>query len=160
MDHVKSRDQAKLDGDKHFFTGVLCVNGHMSKRYTNNGRCLTCENIKSIEYVRIHKKSILLNKAKNRAKKKGLEFNIDVSDVVIPKICPVLGIDIITDLQGRYTHNSPSIDRIDNDKGYVKGNVRVISHRANHLKGNGTVAEMRLIIQDLETIEKEFHGSR
>ena len=154
MDPVKSRDQAKLDGDKHFFTGVLCVNGHMSKRYTNNGRCLTCENIKSIEYVRIHKKSILLNKAKNRAKKKGLEFNIDVSDVVIPKICPVLGIDIITDLQGRYTHNSPSIDRIDNDKGHNIDNFHLACLDCN-LKRRRRTDEKFLFTKQLNIIKQD-----
>ena len=160
MHTIKTRDEARLDGDKHYFTGVPCGNGHTSKRYTSKGSCITCENIKSMEYVRTHKKSILLTKAKNRAKRKNLEFNIDISDVIIPKVCPVLGINIIEDLQGRNTHNSPSIDRIDNTGGYTKGNVRVISHRANQLKVDATAAEMRLITKDLEKIEKQLYGSR
>ena len=153
MDPVKTRDQARLDGDKHYFTGIPCENGHLSKRYTRDGVCVTCGNIKSIEYVRTHKKNILLTKAKNRAKRKGLEFNIDISDVIIPKKCPVLGIDIFEDIQGRYEHHSPSIDRIDNKKGYIKGNVRVISHRANALKMDATAEEMRKVLLDLERIE-------
>ena len=156
MDPVKSRDQAKLDGDRHYFTGLPCEKGHISKRYTRDGLCVMCGNIKSIEYVKNNKKRILLTKAKNRAKKKGLEFNIDISDVIIPKTCPVLGIKILEDIQGRYTDNSPSIDRIDNDGGYTKGNVRIISHRANSLKSNATVSELKKILQDLEEIEKRI----
>jgi hypothetical protein len=41
--------------------------------------------------------------------------------------------------------SSPSLDRIDNSKGYVKGNVAVISFRANTLKNNATADELRAI---------------
>lgn len=159
MEVIKSRDQAILDGDKYYHTGVPCDNNHSSKRYTKSGRCVACENVKSMEYVAKNKASILLTKAKNRAKRKKLEFNIDITDVIIPKKCPVLDIDIITDIRGRYIYNSPTIDRIDNNKGYIKGNVRVISHRANHIKGNATASEMKRVLEDLETIEKEIYGS-
>ena len=78
--------------------------------------------------------------AKARAKEKGRDFNIELSDVVIPALCPVLGIPM----------DRPSLDRIDGAKGYVKGNVRVISHRANTLKNNATIEELELILQDLK----------
>lgn len=45
---------------------------------------------------------------------------------------------------------SPSLDRIDSSKGYVKGNVRVISARANMLKNNATVEELTLVLKDLK----------
>ena len=158
MDLVKTRKQAQLDGDKHYYTGVVCTEGHDSKRYTKSDRCITCENIYSKLYVKTNKARILLTKAKNRSKKKKLEFNIDITDVIIPKKCPVLGIDIITDVQGKYTYNSPSIDRIDNNKGYIKGNVRVISHRANHLKNDATSRELRMVMEDLEKLENLYEN--
>lgn len=83
-------------------------------------------------------------KAKSRAKRRGIEFNIDKEDVVVPDICPVLGIKIIPGSTA-VNRNSPSLDRIDNSKGYVKGNVAVISHRANHLKNSGTIEEHEMI---------------
>jgi hypothetical protein len=82
----------------------------------------------------------LFLKAKSRAKRRGIEFNIDKEDVVVPDICPVLGIAIIPG-SSKVNSNSPSLDRIDNSKGYIKGNVAVISHRANHLKNSGTIEE-------------------
>ena len=63
------------------------------------------------------------SRAKSRAKKRGTEFNIDKSDIDIPIICPILGIPIIKEYKkGKKngpTPNSPSLDRVDNSKGYV-----------------------------------------
>ena len=53
--------------------------------------------------------------------------------------CPILGIDMEL---GGDRENSPTIDRIDNSKGYVTGNVTWISYRANYVKGNATKAEI------------------
>lgn len=91
----------------------------------------------SKEYRQRYPERVMYRAAKCRARLKGIEFNIDYSDIVIPEKCPILGIDIIVQA-GRGTPggrpNSPSLDRIDNDKGYVKGNVQVISHFANSMK--------------------------
>jgi hypothetical protein len=132
---------------------LLCPKGHESLKFSITGECEVCKsNEESKKYVKNHKDRILLTKAKNRAKRKGLEFNIDITDVVIPKKCPILGIDIITDVSGKYTHNSPSIDRIDNDRGYIKGNVRVISHRANALKGDATLEELKMVVENFNNL--------
>jgi hypothetical protein len=87
----------------------------------------------------------MLVKAKHRAKKAGLDFNVGLEDVVIPKVCPVLGIPIIRGTGSRPSPNSPSLDRIDPAKGYVKGNVMVISNRANTLKNNASADELRKV---------------
>jgi len=49
--------------------------------------------------------------------------------------------------EGKVSDNSYSLDRIDPSKGYVKGNVEVISHRANTLKSNATIEELEKVIQ-------------
>lgn len=80
--------------------------------------------------------------AKERANKSGIPFDIELSDIVIPDSCPVLGISIDKRLgRGRRKPDSPSLDKFIPEKGYVKGNVQVISWRANWLKNNGTVEE-------------------
>lgn len=95
--------------------------------------------------------SYLLQTAKSRAKKKGFDFNIDASDIVIPENCPVLGIPLFIRQGGKGTEknpNNPSLDRIDSELGYVKGNVRVISWRANNLKGDGTLDEFKKLVEN------------
>jgi len=93
--------------------------------------------------------------AKRRAKKKGRKFDLSPTEIpIIPEFCPVLGIPIRT--IGKLTDNSPTIDRIDNTKGYVKDNIRIISHRANRLKADATIEELKLIIKDLESIHERI----
>jgi hypothetical protein len=94
----------------------------------------------------------MLRNAKNRAKELGREFSIERSDVVIPEICPVLGIPIEKGT-GPFQPNSPSLDRIDSSLGYVKGNIAVISWRANCLKRDGTLDEFRKIVAYMESGE-------
>lgn len=99
----------------------------------------------------------MIYRVKSRAKKAGIAFDIDISDIVIPAICPVLGI-ALTPHEGRGYHPaSPSLDRIKPRLGYTKGNVRVISARANLLKSDASLNELRRVLADLEILEAS-HG--
>lgn len=91
----------------------------------------------------------MLADAKKRSKIKGLEYDLEKEDIVVPDICPVLGIPLFVG-EGSRTHNSPSLDRIDNTKGYTKNNVAVISLRANTLKNDATLEELQLIVKYME----------
>lgn len=75
----------------------------------------------------------LYKSAKARADRKGLAFDLDIEDIIIPTHCPVLGIEISLSNRG-IKDNSPSLDRIDSSKGYIKGNVMVMSYLANAMK--------------------------
>lgn len=76
----------------------------------------------------------MINGAKERSKKYNLPFDLDESDFEVPTHCPILGIELkIGDKQGG-NFNSPSLDRIIPELGYVRGNVIVISKRANLIK--------------------------
>ena len=99
-------------------------------------------------------KLCLLRSAKQRAKTKGLDFNIDITDINLPDKCPLLGIPLDS-FYREATDNSYSIDRIDSSKGYIKGNVWVISKRANTLKGNATLEELELLVKNLENKIRE-----
>lgn len=100
----------------------------------------------SANYRLKHPARVLCSMAKRRAKNKGLEYNIEEKDIDIPILCPILGIPIVkTYTKGKNTGptpNSPSLDRVDNNKGYIKGNVKVISHKANSMKRNATREEL------------------
>ena len=69
------------------------------------------------------------------------EFSISFGDLVFPTHCPILGIELDYFSQDGRQENSPSFDRIDPLKGYIKGNVAVISWRANRIKNDGTAEE-------------------
>jgi hypothetical protein len=92
--------------------------------------------------------------ARRRAQIRNVPFNLELKDIQIPEICPVLGIPL---RQSRRIHSpgSPTIDRLFPSKGYVKGNVRVISHRANTIKHDATAEELKKVY---EWVERETRG--
>lgn len=91
----------------------------------------------------------LLNQARYRAKKRGEEFSVSLEDLEIPETCPVFGIPLFFTPGGR-SKNSFSLDRIDNSRGYVRGNVRVISFWANQMKGDMTVDQVHSLLRYME----------
>ena len=95
-----------------------------------------------------HLKKYVLRKAKFRAKRYGLPFNLSLDDIVIPKTCPIFGFPLRV-ATGRHDHQSPALDRIIPSKGYVKGNIRVISQRANVLKRDASLAELKKLVSGL-----------
>jgi hypothetical protein len=98
------------------------------------------------KYQHVHKlKRNMYKLARKRALAKGLEFNIELKDIHIPKKCPILKVPLICS-----TRYSPSIDRIYPDKGYVKGNIAVISTLANSMKANATPKELLTFAKNIK----------
>lgn len=95
-------------------------------------------------------RAYILQNAKARARKKGLEFNLVVEDIIIPEVCPVFGTPLELVWGQGTKDNKPSLDRIDSSLGYIKGNVQVISWRANNLKSNGTLTEFLALVEFLK----------
>lgn len=86
-------------------------------------------------------------RAKQRAKERGIFFDLKLEDIVIPKYCPILGIEL------KKTNNrdtSPSLDRYIPELGYVPGNIAVISNRANQIKSNANLQELKRLVSWLE----------
>lgn len=108
-------------------------------------------NILAKEWNKKNLPSVLLTHARKRARLIGVECSLTKDDIVIPDICPVLGIPLAYS-DGKVSSNSPSIDRFDSLKGYHKDNIHVISHRANRLKSNGTIDEFLSIIKWMEKV--------
>lgn len=94
---------------------------------------------------------VLYYGAKHRAKKTGLPFNLTPKDIVIPEFCPVLGMKL-QECVGKKGpgDSSPSVDKIIPSLGYVKGNVRVISYRANAIKRDASAEELYKVLAYVE----------
>jgi len=112
--------------------------------------CKSCKLLRDRSYYRNLKlnnyKKIIFTSAKRRAKQKGIIFLIDESDIFIPEFCPVLGIKLcVNSLSAK--DNSPSLDRLVPDKGYVKGNCFVISNKANRMKQDSSLDDLENIIK-------------
>jgi hypothetical protein len=93
----------------------------------------------------------LLHGARVRAKRGGYPCTIELADIYIPDVCPVLGIPLRRNT-GRIGpgENSPTLDKIIPELGYVPGNIAVISHRANSIKRDATIDEVRRVLRWLE----------
>ncbi len=96
---------------------------------------------------------MLLNNIRWRCKKSGIPFDLELADFLPPPaVCPVFGTTLNYGPKERkgYSPDSPSFDRMEPAKGYVKGNVQIISNRANTMKNNGTLEELRAVVAYME----------
>ena len=88
--------------------------------------------------------------AKHHALKLGVPFSIDVADITIPKMCPILNIPLV---QFGDRDKAPSLDRIIGEFGYVVGNIQVISGSANRIKSDATLEELTKITEHLKCLK-------
>jgi hypothetical protein len=95
----------------------------------------------------------MLTALKWRARKEGIPFALTESDIIVPLVCPVLGIPIIAHDISRRDH-APSVDKIKPELGYISGNVKVISFKANRLRSNASAEELRKVAEYAASIEK------
>lgn len=175
--NIITRQEAIQKGLKTYFTGKPCKNGHISERMICC-ICIMCHQESGKKYRSNNKEKIkqyfkqngkkyystekrrkkyidnveleLFHHAKHRAKTKRLEFNLTKEDIIIPNTCPIFGVP----LNFENKNNVPTLDRIDSNKGYIKGNIQVISFKANRLKNNGSIEEFKKIINYMETHQK------
>jgi hypothetical protein len=109
---------------------------------------------------RLKLEDFLIASAKKRSLKKNLDFNIDSNYLKsiwsIDNCCPILNekFQLYKNCCGDF---SPSLDRIDNTKGYVKGNVRIISFKANAIKNSATIEELEFILHNWEKLERNIN---
>lgn len=88
-------------------------------------------------------------RSKRRARKNGTVFDLTIFDIPdIPKNCPVFGIKLQPNNIAGPLDTSPSIDRIIPELGYIKGNIRIISNRANRLRADATLEELMYLVKD------------
>jgi hypothetical protein len=85
-----------------------------------------------------------------------IDFSLTLADLDPPTHCPVFGWELVYQAAGRRQPNSASIDRIDSRLGYVPSNVWIISWRANQIKMDSTVEELRTVADAME----KYHGAQ
>ncbi|MGA0070404.1 MAG: hypothetical protein ACO3HP_03775 [Candidatus Nanopelagicaceae bacterium] len=123
----------------------ICRSQHEHK-YSNSGRRVELQRANSMH----HQLRAMLNNARRRAKEKGLPFDLDMEYLrsIAPTLCPYSQVPLRWELQtGIGTHgkpfpNSPSLDKLIPSRGYVRGNVAIVSHRANSIKRDATEQEL------------------
>lgn len=94
-------------------------------------------------YFKENPSKYLLWGIQGRCSRKGIPFNLTAEDIEIPSHCPILGIPLFRNTGGnKPTGNSPSVDRIVPELGYIKGNIQVISQRANIMKNDANPEEL------------------
>lgn len=103
----------------------------------------------------INIRSKITNSAKSRVSENNIEFNIISEDIILPEFCPYFGkpLKYGLNLQDNF---SPSLDRIDPDKGYVKDNIQVISFLANRMKNNASRDELLLFAKGVIKLYENF----
>tara|TARA_A100001011_G_scaffold255695_1_gene263954 strand:- start:388 stop:924 length:537 start_codon:yes stop_codon:yes gene_type:complete len=130
----------------------------------NGGRrfsiCKDCEKNKANKRYRLNPIPQLIYSFKRRAKRQKVPFALTVEDMTnllknAGNICPVLGVKMtITELGSGDTDYSPSFDRIYPKKGYIKGNIVIVSNKANRIKTDATVDEIRKVADFYEKLLK------
>lgn len=95
-------------------------------------------------------KRYLIKLAKISAKNRGIEFNLSTEDIIIPKKCPILNKEF-DPKSFKYTY---SIDRLNNSKGYLSDNIRIISRLANLMKSSASDEELLTFAKNIKSYIK------
>lgn len=129
-----------------------CTNAANARYYQENKGRLRKSNDEIHAIKNADPAAALLNQAKNRAKRKGLPFSITAGDIIVPTHCPVLGLKLAFGDRAS-VDTAPSLDQIIPGVGYVPGNVVVVSFRANRIKNDASVDELRSVLRFYEQLE-------
>lgn len=123
-------------GSSSFSAHSGCVSGY------DTSRCKSCKK-SAYDWAQVPIERRIYNRIKTRAKHKGIEFNLSLEDIVLPSECPVFRVPF------DYGHPdwTYSVDRIAPDKGYTKGNILIVSNKANRIKSDATPEELRIVAE-------------
>lgn len=124
-------------------------NQHPTTKDRLQSRCKQCSSTAAVQSLRAARQDPqyrLWHSSRCRARAHGMEHTIQPADIYLPEVCKYLGVTINYQLVGEdgrvRSQDGPSIDRIDSTKGYVPGNIQVISDLANRMKQEATVEQL------------------
>ncbi len=151
-------------GLMRYYTGSPCRNEHISERRVVGNACVECSRQRTKRRAKakaitsrkwwqtVDRKHKMLLKQRHRAKARGIDFSITSKDLVLPIHCPILGIKLDYYSSYSYANNIASIDRIDSSKGYIPGNVKVISLLANRIKSDASIRVLEKILSYMKGV--------
>lgn len=121
--------------------------GNKKSLFGLSNECRLCRKAKSKrEWADKSAQKRLFAAARARASVRSIRFEIALDDVVLPDACPVFEVPFSS---GEY---APSLDRFYPELGYVKGNIFVVSKRANTLKNNAQSWELRAVAKWMDRV--------
>ncbi len=102
----------------------------------------------------------LWSQTKRRAKYNNIHWDLSETDIIIPDICPYLNIPLTRTLGNGVVWTNASVDRIDNDKGYTKDNIMIISRLANSMKQHSTKEQLITFAENVLKIHKNLDDKK
>lgn len=146
-----NKDRYRAAAKAHRARDADVINKRSRDKYAIDPEYKDKKKTRAMDWITRNYRSWLLRQVKLRAKKCGIPFDLTIDDIVIPEFCPVLGLKLERGV-GSSCDTSPTVDRIIASKGYVKGNVAVMSRKANSMKGGASAAEHRRIAEWMESM--------
>lgn len=162
MPRFLERQKALQEGLPTYFTGRPCKRNHISERFTSSWTCIECSRMDLYKSDRDRYREMentlefQFRQRRNAALKKGIPFTINYEELNQPEFCPILGIKLNYGWGGLNGHlrdpAKATIDKKIPKLGYIKGNVYIISWRANKLKSDMTLDELEKILNYLKKV--------
>lgn len=132
-----------------------CRQGHVDQ-WSSTGQCRGCLTGARNSYQRANPDRVaqgMWERAKNRAKRDNLPFDIELSDCSVPALCPVFGVSFEIGEGHSALGFAPSLDKFKPELGYVKGNVNVISRLANTIKSGATYPQVQAVADWMKVLD-------
>jgi hypothetical protein len=133
---IRDREKSRYHKDPAYHRRKLAA----ARRYYAKKRAEIRKRAQSVHLKDPRKRMVYA--AKMRAIRDGVPFDLVYTDFEIPAVCPITERPFVRG-QGMPADDSPSLDRVIPERGYVRGNVAVLSHRANKIKNDATPELLR-----------------
>lgn len=122
-----------------------------NKSFGRTNICKVCrKDLRREKYENIIDENAIINKiflnSKHRATLGNIKFTITREDITFTEKCPYLNIKM--EYKGDRS-TSPSLDRINNTKGYIPDNVKVISTLANMVKRTLSIEDLLIFSKNV-----------
>lgn len=139
-------------------TYKIITKGILNDIYSNYGETISIlKKYKNSSNNKTTVRSRLQKYAYSRAHDKGLEFNLNSEDIILPINCPLLTVPLDYGIS-ESNDFSPSIDRIDSSKGYIKDNIQVLSFLANRMKNSATPDQLLTFANNIISLYGKDRG--